>query len=189
MKKAKRKDKSKIISLLAQSFEENQSVNFIVGKGGNKLKRIYALMDYSYEICAQFGEVLLSDDGKACALLLFPHLKRLTLKSIWLDIKLIFQTIGITRLRKAINRETQIKKLQPKAEMAYLWFIGVDPQHQHLGIGSKLFKEVLAEAKLKNLPVYLETSTLQNLPWYERFGFHIYHKLELGYTLYFLNNL
>lgn len=34
--------------------------------------------------------------------------------------------------------------------------------------------------------MYLETSMPENLPWYERFGFRIYDRLELGYTLYFL---
>lgn len=70
--------------------------------------------------------------------------------------------------------------------MAYLWFIGVNPGDQHKGIGSKLLQEIIAFADQKKLPLFLETSTLTNLPWYERFGFKIYDQLELSYTLYFL---
>jgi ribosomal protein S18 acetylase RimI-like enzyme len=70
--------------------------------------------------------------------------------------------------------------------MTYLWFIGVDPAWQHQGIGGKLLNEIIEEANMESLPVYLETSTLQNLPWYERFGFEIYNKLEMSYTLFFL---
>jgi len=36
----------------------------------------------------------------------------------------------------------------------------------------------------EKLPVYLETSTLTNVPWYQRFGFEIYGKSELGIAAY-----
>jgi ribosomal protein S18 acetylase RimI-like enzyme len=70
--------------------------------------------------------------------------------------------------------------------MLYLWFIGVAPAEQHKGHGSSLLTAILAMSAKLNLPLFLETSTLKNLPWYERFGFGIYDKLDLTYTLYFL---
>jgi len=76
---------------------------------------------------------------------------------------------------------TYTKKL-----MYYLWFIGVDPDQQNKGIGSSLIKEVIEEAHSQQRPVYLETSTLKNIPWYEKFGFKIYNELNLGYRLYFM---
>lgn len=186
MVRAKQEDKELVISILVKSFKENQSVNFIVRQDNIKLKRIHALMDYSFEVCHLFGEVWLSDDRKACALILFPHKKRTTLKSVWLDIRLIIQAIGIRGIQKTLNREEQIKKLQPKENMIYLWFIGVDPVYQDKGVGSNLLEEIIATSIYKNLPIYLETSTLKNIPWYEHFGFKIYNELELGYTLFFL---
>ena len=65
---------------------------------------------------------------------------------------------------------------------------GVNPANQKNGVGSKLLQEIIVHAKQQDRPVFLETSTLKNLPWYERFGFKIYDKLELSYTLYFLSN-
>jgi ribosomal protein S18 acetylase RimI-like enzyme len=70
--------------------------------------------------------------------------------------------------------------------MYYLWFIGVDPNEQHNGIGSALLNEVIREGTKKNRSIYLETSTLKNIPWYEKFGFKIYNELDLGYKLFFL---
>jgi len=145
-------------------------------------------MDYSFEVCRLFGEIWLSDEKKACVLVLYPDLKHISLKSIWLDMKLIFQSIGLNNIPRVLNREAQVKKLQPKTKMAYLWFIGVDPLHQHQGIGSLLLEEIIANANSKNLPVYLETSTIENLPWYKSFGFEIYNKLELSHTLFFLKH-
>ena len=186
MVKAKTADKALVANLLCQSFKENQSVNYIIRQDKKRLSRIRALMEYSFDVCNLFGEVWLSEDKRGCALILFPQGKRTTIESIWLDFKLIFKAIGLDRIKKALQREEKIKKLQPKEDSTYLWFIGVDPHYQHSGIGSKLLKEVIEEANGKALPIYLETSTLQNLPWYEHFGFENYDKLELSYTLFFL---
>lgn len=186
MIKANIGDKNLVGSLLKKSFKDNLSVNFIVRQDKIKLKRIRALMDYSFEVCFRFGEVWLSDDGKACALILYPHLKKTTFLSIWLDLMLIFKVTGLCGIFKALKRETLIKKIQPKENMAYLWFIGVDPLVQRSGKGSKLLNEIIETATAKSLPLYLETSTLANLVWYERLGFEIYNQLDLGYTLFFL---
>lgn len=188
MVKATNQDKGLVIDILTESFEYNESVKYIIKQDHRKLERIHALMDYSYEICSMFGNVWLSNDRSACALVLYPHLKETTFRSVCLDLKMILNAIGLAGIIKAMNRENLIKAKQPKAEMAYLWFIGVNPIYQHSGIGSSLLKEVIAEAENKCLPVFLETSTLQNLPWYRRFNFQVYDELTLTYTLYFLKH-
>lgn len=188
MRGATRRDKPRVTDLLSAAFNDNQSVNYIIRQDDKRRQRIRALMDYSFEVCFRFGKVWLSEGGTGCALVLYPHQKRTTLQTIWLDIKLIFTAIGIDGIARAMKREALIKEKQPKEPMAYLWFIGVSPLYQHTGIGSSLLKEVIAEAESKALPVFLETSTLQNLPWYRRFGFQSYDELTLTYTLHFLKH-
>ena len=85
-----------------------------------------------------------------------------------------------------MHREAMIKKLQPKEQMYYLWFIGVDPEFQNEGIGSKLLEDIIKDGNGKKRSIFLETSTLKNLPWYKKFGFQIYNELELSYKLFFL---
>lgn len=178
-------DKPLVVKLLALSFEKNQSVNYIIRQDHKRKERIRALMDYSFEVCYRFGEVYITEGNKACALVLCPDQKKAT---IWLDIKLIFKAIGLAAIGKAMRREKLIKAKQPDTPMYYLWFIGVDPLYQHRGIGTKLLHDLVADAKALNRPVFLETSTVKNLPWYERAGFKVYDTLALGYTLYFLSN-
>ncbi|WP_304066888.1 GNAT family N-acetyltransferase [Pedobacter glucosidilyticus] len=186
MKKANYQNKTTIINILTQSFDANQSVNYIVKQDSKREQRIKILMNYSFEVCYLFGEVFLSDDRKACALVLYPDQKKTTLKSILLDVKLMFKSIGIENISKALGRESKIKKLQPKELMYYLWFIGVDPEYQGSGIGHQLMTELIAHSEELKRPIYLETSTLKNLPWYKKFGFEVYNELELSYKLYFL---
>ena len=68
--------------------------------------------------------------------------------------------------------------------LRYLWFIGVDPTNQSKGVGSQLMNEIIAEAKEHSRIICLETSTIKNIPWYEKFGFVIYHQFDFGYELF-----
>ena len=186
MKPSTYKNKQLVIDILTSSFDANKSVNYIVKLDNKRTDRIKVLMDYSFEICYHFGKVYLSDDKKACALVLFPDQKKITLKSIWLEIGLILKSVGVFNTRKALERESKIKEVQDKNLMYYLWFIGVNPIYQHCGIGSKLMEELITESEEMKRPIYLETSTLKNLPWYRKFGFEVYQELDLSYKLFFL---
>ncbi len=179
-------DKNRVVDILTRSFDNNKSVNYIIKQDKKRVQRIKNLMDYSFEVCHMFGDVFLSDDKKACALIVLPDKKKTNLKSILLDLKLIVSCIGMSNIKKAMDRESRIKKLHPEEAMYYLWFIGVDPNAQNKGIGSALLNKVINEGAKKNRSTYLETSTLRNIPWYEKFGFKIYNELDLGYRLYFL---
>lgn len=186
MIKAGSADKHRVVDILVNSFNDNKSVNYIILQDSKRVQRIKRLMEYSFEVCQSFGKVFLSDDKNACALLLIPERKRTTLRSIWNDVKLIINGIGITNVQNILSREKKIKALQPKQLIYYLWFIGVSPEVQGKGIGSQLLKDVLADCRLDTRVVCLETSTLKNIPWYEKFGFKIYDQLDLGYQLFFL---
>lgn len=186
MKKAEYNDKSLVVDILTKSFDTNQSVNYIVKQDKDRRKRVSALMDYSFEVCYLFGDVFLSDDKKACALVTYPDKKKTTLKSILLDVKLILSCVGLKNIKKTLARESAINKIQPKEPKYYLWFIGVDPEYQNEGMGSVLLNEIIEDSEYKKRQIYLETSTLKNLPWYKKFGFDIYHELDLSYKLFFL---
>jgi hypothetical protein len=186
MIKAKYNDKNLVVGILTKSFDTNQSVNYIVKQDAKRSQRVRALMDYSFEVCYLFGDVFLSDDKKACALITYPDKKKTNLKSILLDVKLIFFAVGLKNIKKTLARESLINKIQPKELKYYLWFIGVDPEYQNEGIGSVLLDEIIEDSEHKKRPIYLETSTLKNLPWYQKFGFQIYHELDLSYKLFFL---
>ena len=183
MIRAEYKDRKLVTDILTNSFADNKSVNYIIKQDKNKTEHLKKLMNYSFDVCYSFGEVFLSNDKKGCALILFPDKKKST---IWLDIKLIFSCIGLSNIRKAMLRESKIKKLQPNQLMYYLWFIGVDPVAQNEGTGTALMNEIIRESELLQRPIFLETSTLKNIPWYKKFGFKIYNKLDLKYKLFFM---
>jgi hypothetical protein len=77
MTRANYNEKSRVVDILTQSFENNKSVNYIVKQDEKRLQRIKALMNYSFDVCYFFGDVLFSDDKKACALVVYPDKKSL----------------------------------------------------------------------------------------------------------------
>lgn len=177
-------DKELVVNILTASFADNKSVNYIIKQDGKKMLRLKRLMEYSFDSCHRFGEILLSNDKNGCALILFQDRKRTTPQTIVADIKLIINCMGLSIAKKAMGREAAIKKVHPSISFAYLWFIGVHPNEQSKGIGTALMKEVIQRYKVENRPIYLETSTEKNLPWYKKAGFETYQELDFGYNLY-----
>lgn len=190
MKIATSTDKNKVVDILSRSFAENRSVLDFVGTGKDQPKRIAALMGYAFEECLAFGHVYLTEDGKACALVLLPDQKKSSWKSTWRDVRLIAGATGFMNLSKVLNKEATIARIhnthfegQPRY---YLWFIGVDPDFQGCGIGTRLLESLLEQAGQSGRTLLLETSTEQNLPFYHSKGISVYQQLNFGYPLYFL---
>ena len=181
-------DKTAVIEILVQAFDQNQSVNFLVIQDRHRKWRIRKLIEYSFKVCTVHGKVLLSADRKACALLMLEP-RIFSIRSLLRDLKLIFQVIGLRKLFKVLKRERFIARQHPKFPFYYIWFIGVDPVHTGIGLGSSLLAEIIADAEKLKLPVYLETSTLQNIPWYTKFGFQVFHQVNFGYNLFYLKRL
>ena len=184
MIRADYKDKELIVNILARSFDQNKSVNCIVKQDSKRTQRIKKMMEYSFDVCYLFGVIYMSDDKLGCALIVMPDKKRTNLKSILLGAKLAFSCLGLANLNKALIRESKIKKLHPNRLLYYLWFMGVNPSEQNKGIGTILLKDIINESIAMKRPIYLETSTLKNIPWYEKFGFSVYQKLDFGYELF-----
>lgn len=143
-------------------------------------------MDYSFEMCNMFGKIYLSDNKDACALTLFPDKKKTSLKTIFLDAKIAIASVGLNRVAKVLERDSKIKSSYPCNHIFYLWFIGVTPDAQQKGVGSRLLKEIIQESYLSKRPIYLETSMTENIKFYNKLGFTIYKELDLGHKLYLI---
>ncbi|MES2777890.1 MAG: GNAT family N-acetyltransferase [Bacteroidota bacterium] len=186
MVRAKYTDKGTVVQILAESFPDNQSVNYILRQGPKKKQQVQSLMAYSFDMCMKFGKVFISDDRMSCALIMLPKHKKTTIKTILMDLKLIFLCTGVANVKKVLAREKAINAMQGVKEMYYVWFIGVAPKNQNKGIGSRLLAEIIKDAETLGLDIYLETSTVENLPWYKKAGFSEYESIDLSYTLHFL---
>jgi GNAT superfamily N-acetyltransferase len=69
--------------------------------------------------------------------------------------------------------------LDPDEPHLHLGPIGVAPQAQRQGVGTALMRYYLDHLRAENLPGYLETDKLENIEFYEKFGFVVEHEEEL----------
>ncbi|MFC3160588.1 GNAT family N-acetyltransferase [Chryseobacterium arachidis] len=130
-------------------------------------------MEFQFDISMLYGSVFLSDDEKGC--IVYLDKKGFGVKKILLEIKLLFNCIGIENVFKVVKREKLLKRFHPREKFVHLWLMGVLTNHQGKGIGTNLLKESLKiyEGEL----VYVETTTLENRIFYQQNGFEISMKL------------
>jgi len=93
MRLATASDKNTVVNILTKSFNDNKSVNYLIPQDQRRGKR-YGIWWNIPQLLPSLWEVFLSDDGKACALIIYPDRKKTTAKSLLLDIKLVFTCIG-----------------------------------------------------------------------------------------------
>lgn len=91
----------------------------------------------------------------------------------------ILQVTGFSRLSRMSAMRTMMDAHHPKAPPhAYLWFVGVRPEAQGLGVGSRLLAHGLSRIDEQGLPAYLESSSPANVPLYRRHGFEVVEVLK-----------
>ncbi|MGH2561910.1 MAG: GNAT family N-acetyltransferase [Thermomicrobiales bacterium] len=67
-------------------------------------------------------------------------------------------------------------RFHPTDKHWYLVVLGVKPEAQGLGIGTRLLQPILARADQERLPCYLETAREENVAFYQRRSFRVEHE-------------
>jgi len=93
----------------------------------------------------------------------------------------MLRATGFSRIGRLLQIRAAMDKHHPMdREHAYLWFLGVTPALQGMGIGSRLLRAGLNRADEAGLPAYLETGTTRNVALYRRHGFEVIHQAPPG---------
>ena len=74
----------------------------------------------------------------------------------------------------------QMGKYHPDEPHWYLAMIGVEPNQQRRGFGSALMRHGLVTCDRDGKLAYLEASSPENVPFYERHGFEVLATIEVG---------
>ena len=95
-------------------------------------------------------------------------------------IPLLEKTVSADYLEEVLGVFEAMDSYHPEEPCWYLPVIGVDPFHQGNGFGSQLMKHALAKVDEDGLPAYLESSNPRNISLYERHGFEVIGKIQIG---------
>ncbi|PAM92376.1 hypothetical protein B4N84_26610 [Flavobacterium sp. IR1] len=186
MVKANKSDKKVVVKLLHDCFIDiliPNSINYIIKKDKNRSQRLMILMKYQFNVAMKYGTVFISEEKNAC-ILYIDKIQFSLINLIW-NFDLVFNCIGVRNIFNTLKRERILKKQHPNEPFKHLWLMGVSPSSQGKGIGSSILQETLKT--FKNSIVYLETTTDENIKFYKKNGFSVFHQTnELDYPLYFI---
>jgi ribosomal protein S18 acetylase RimI-like enzyme len=74
----------------------------------------------------------------------------------------------------------EMGRRHPEEPHWYLPMIGVEPDRQGAGLGTRLMREGLGRCHRDGLPAYLESTNPRNIPFYERLGFRRAGRIQAG---------
>lgn len=180
----------KILNIIAESFDSNPSVNWVVKNDKKRKKRIKELARYSYITSFARNGVFISSDKTGVALCYKYNEKRETIRDYWNQLRLVIKAIGLNRVFEVLKRESYIKSKRPKSgDFLYFWFFGVEENGRGKTAAKELKEIIFKESNIKKLPIYLETSVEKNMKVYQRYGFELYHTWKVesqGINLWFM---
>lgn len=103
---------------------------------------------------------------------------------IWKELRAlpaILRATGLARFPRIMAMREAMDKYHPMDRPhAYLWFLGVRPEVQGMGVGSRLLAAGLAKVDAEGRHAFLESSNIANVPLYRRYGFEVIREYNPG---------
>ena len=87
---------------------------------------------------------------------------------------------GFKAAKRGHLLDQAFERYRPQEPHYYLHMLGARQAMQGRGIGSALLKQGLSVVDQHNMPAYLESSHINNVPLYERHGFKVINQAKLG---------
>lgn len=172
MFRANTSHKKEAVRIITNTFDQNPSVNIVIGEGGDRRKKIGRLAEYAFVKALNRDGAFLSENGKGAALCFLSDSGHFSLKEIYFEARFAL-SIPIKKVIQTLKRESYIKKYRYKGKHLYFWFLGVEKDG-----GSAVFElrdYLFKQSAKEQLPILLETSVRRNMEVYERYGFKVYH--------------
>lgn len=128
-----------------------------------------------HEMHSEWSRVAVADDGGVSAVLLAGTYPPSIFSQIRLNIRMgLFPTPWEPSFRRFMPMFTYMKlweQMHYKGDHIYVYMIGARRAFQGKGIGRTMMGELVEAVHDRGLPVYLETQTERNVPFYKSLGF------------------
>ncbi len=168
-----------LADILADSFENDPVMNWVIPNTS-----LYSefFRNLASTLILPNGHAYLDSQQRGAALWLPPgaHFDvPINFSQVVLMARLLFSRGPKIIPRLQAVQET-MGRLHPKEPHYYLQSVGARQAFQGQGVGSALIKEVTRLCDQEQMPAYLESSNLANVPLYERHGFETFHEEAIG---------
>jgi GNAT superfamily N-acetyltransferase len=179
------RQKARAVAALAAAFVDDPGYVYVLPGPPERARAITRFMDALLSFALLYGEVYTTAEvrGVACWLpVRGPSL------SLWQLVRTgfalpraVLSLRGESRVRMSdiLRYNDEIHANAVKELHWYLGALGVLPEWQRRGIGTRLLQPLLARADAEGVPCYLETQTADNVRLYERQRFEVIHEGEV----------
>ncbi len=169
--------------LLGSAFQNDPLMVYIVPHAAKRRRKLPAFFRVVLRYCLRYGAVYTTEalDGVACCLppgQTNPSVLRLLRVILggapWLPGPLeLPRTLHVTRYTDETHASAA------PGPHWYLWVLGVEPENQGRGTGSRLLQTVIQQAREQGVPCYLETENPRNVPFYQKHGFRLLREVAI----------
>ena len=181
--KAKPGDIAAVAEDLSAAFQSDPQFNWFLRDDAKKpAARLAFFKMLLSEIALPDGVV--SRPGPGGAVSIWLPSESLGPNPLWRELRAlpaILRATGLARFGRIMAMREAMDKYHPmERPHAYLWFLGVRPEVQGMGIGSRLLAAGLAEVDAQRRHAFLESSNIANVPLYRRYGFEVIREYNPG---------
>lgn len=167
---------------LALAFQEDPLYSFVIPRDDHRRRWLPMFKSQVLRNTLPFGAsyVARRGDGRIVAALAitppgkYPH-------STWAELRLAANAIlrpapwvpNLAKLWPIRRYADTFHAIHYREPHWYIDVIGVEPAHHRQGVGKLLMNEVIRDSQTSQLPIWLETQTAENVPYYQALGFDL----------------
>jgi len=156
---------------LAAAFEEDPVFGWLLPDERRRKEGLLRFFTLELEaVVLPTGAAWMSAEGSGACLELPPGGWRMPLRAQALHAPGFAAVFG-RALPRALITITKMERKHLREPHFYVPYVGVAPEGQGAGLGTKLLGRTLERADAHGLPTYLEASSERNAALYERLGF------------------
>lgn len=171
-------DAPAINTALGRAFHQDPVFRWIVPDEDIRRKRLASVFGAFTDVYVPLGETYLANGGAGAALWAPSGVEPFTEEQSEALGQRLFEVVG-SDAERAAELGQLLDEHHPEEPCLYLQFVGVMPEQQGRGIGSRMLTVVLERADVSGTPAYLEATSPDNRRLYERHGFEVIGELTL----------
>ena len=162
-----------VADMLARAFDDDPLAIFSHPRASSRPRRLAYF--FALRMRSLLGEEMcFCDEDRRGAALWAPH-------DAWRASpgeQLRLMRLANRRLPWLLAGFTRMEKLHPHEAHYYLMTLGVSPEAQGQGLGSRLMTPMLERCDREGVPAYLESSKERNIAFYARHGFRVTEEMR-----------
>jgi len=182
-RRATKSDRAQVTNTLASAFARDPMFQWVAGVEADvsiesRLRIFFGAMA-KLVLGRDDHLVFTTDDGAGAAVWLPPNEWKMSTADMFRALPAMLRAFS-SRTPRMIRAFTAVEEVHPTAEHYFLEAIGTKAGMQSKGVGTAVITPMLERCDAEGMPAHLESSNLQNVPFYARHGFEVTGEIEVG---------